>query len=86
MNKGREAFSQMGKRASMEARDRFEKEDKRCLNCNLPIAYEKRRQKFCSQSCSAKVGNCSDAALVARRKLTKECVCGVPIPRKRSYC
>lgn len=29
-----------------------------CLNCNTPLNYEKRNNKFCNKSCSAQYNNC----------------------------
>lgn len=35
----------------------YEENPKRCLYCGKPIVYEKRKCKFCNQSCSAKFNN-----------------------------
>jgi Zn finger protein HypA/HybF involved in hydrogenase expression len=52
-----------------------------CTCCNSPIAYEKRNNKFCSQSCSASFNNS------ARGRKTSSCLnCGKEIGEGGKYC
>lgn len=37
--------------------EEYDKNPKLCIQCNSPITYEKRRNKYCSHSCSAIVSN-----------------------------
>jgi hypothetical protein len=43
-----------------------------CANCNNALVYDKRKNKFCSSSCSAKVGNLGRVVSESHRKKTSE--------------
>ena len=45
------------KEQSQKAREKFFSLGKNCLQCHIPITYEKRRNSFCSHSCAASFSN-----------------------------
>lgn len=45
------------KLAKQKRVDEYNTNPRQCLECNVSIMYEKRHNKFCSQSCSAKYTN-----------------------------
>lgn len=49
--------------------DDWNNNPKLCLQCALPIVYEKRRNDFCSQSCGAKYHNLSQGHILAENKI-----------------
>lgn len=62
--------------------DIYEESPKTCGGCQLPLRFEKRQNKFCSQSCAASFNN-------SRRKLRagEKCYCGEALKRGSStYC
>lgn len=67
----------------MERIENYNKNPKLCFQCESPIIYEKRNNKFCSSSCSATHNN-------TLRKESKKCEnCGnefVPNRRSKKYC
>jgi hypothetical protein len=50
-------------------RKKYEESPKLCKKCNQPISYEKRRNSFCSHSCSASFNNVGVNRHKNRRKL-----------------
>lgn len=45
------------KKKSEERKKEYNKNPKRCLNCEDPIGYDKRWNKFCSRSCAISLNN-----------------------------
>lgn len=66
----------------MTAKEKYELNPKKCESCNNNIPYEKKVNKYCGHSCSAKVTN------VKRAKFNKQCLnCDNNIQgRGKKYC
>lgn len=61
----------------------YDKSPKLCVSCKKSISYEKRRNDFCSQSCSASYNN------LGKRKIVKKeyiCACGNKKYQKAISC
>jgi hypothetical protein len=55
--KARHILDEMRQEKSRKVREEYEANPKQCLNCGEVSPYEKRRNKFCSQSCAATYNN-----------------------------
>lgn len=53
---GKKALEALAKIKKQKIED-YNKKPARCTNCNSPLDYEKRKNKFCSKSCSASYNN-----------------------------
>jgi len=69
-------------RQKTEARERHS--GKTCLCCGVPIPYERRRNKFCSRSCSAAHSNRGCSRHPPRP--TPLCLCAKPAKPGDTYC
>jgi hypothetical protein len=71
---------------SRNARETYESDPKICPACNEVIPYEKRRNNFCSQSCSASYNN--QGVLRVKTTNPKNCAsCGHPKEKRHNkYC
>ncbi len=77
----------LGSQVLMAAKARrveeYNKNPKRCLKCDTPIAYEKKREsKFCSSSCSASFTQRGTKRDAATKKKIREALRGKPSPYK----
>lgn len=79
---GAEKSKPIQKRLKQERIERYNKNSKVCINCGKPLPYEKRQNKFCSQSCNAIYNN------YKRQKQVKFCKnCGKPLKsRQQTFC
>jgi len=50
-------FQKQREKLSKKAKENFEIQNKQCIECGKPIPFEKRFNKFCCQSCSARNSN-----------------------------
>jgi len=50
-------LDEMRQEKSRKVREEYEANPKQCLNCGEVFPYERRRNKFCSQSCAASFNN-----------------------------
>lgn len=66
----------------------YNKNPKRCAQCNNPLEYDKRKHKFCSHSCAATYNNCGRERKHEKIQCSLICfVCGKPRNRNTSkYC
>ncbi|MDX1993356.1 MAG: DUF2116 family Zn-ribbon domain-containing protein [bacterium] len=81
--KTKEQLDAQRQAASDRARQRHEENSPKCLNCGAPIEYENRRNKFCSQSCSATYSNQRRIRNTIRSRV---CSCGNPKELANKYC
>lgn len=68
---------------SLQVIEKYESNPKNCLNCGEKISYEKRRNKFCSQSCAAIQNNLGVTRYIKRSRF---CSCGKPKKLQNKYC
>lgn len=74
-------------RGTMTAYDLYSASPKRCTHCGVSIPYNKRANKFCSSSCSAKHNNPKTTGKRSWSKRKPCIVCGTMCARpNRLYC
>lgn len=56
--------------------EQYNKNPNVCLECNVPLIYEKRKSKFCSRSCSASYNNRKIGCRNNGQKQLECCKCG----------
>ena len=80
--KSKEKFDLVREERANKARQKYEENKKLCLSCSCEISYEKRQNKFCSQSCSATYNN------LKKNKKVSICLnCDAELyGKKRTYC
>jgi Zn finger protein HypA/HybF involved in hydrogenase expression len=76
-------LKQQGEERTRRTFDEYEANPKHCLFCGEKIAFEKRRGKFCNQSCSASYNN---RGVTRHIKGSKICSCGNPKKVTNKYC
>lgn len=76
-------LKELGRLRSQQAREAYEANPKRCLQCGVVLPFEKRRGKFCSHSCSAQYNN---RGVSRNFKYSNVCSCGNPKKRHNKYC
>lgn len=81
--KTKDQLNQHAKKRSQKARQEYEANPKFCLTCSEKIAYEKRRNDFCSKTCSAIRNN---TGVTRHIKGSKICQCGKPKKPHNKYC
>ncbi|GAB4516412.1 MAG: hypothetical protein OHK0046_21770 [Anaerolineae bacterium] len=81
--KSKEKLSALHATRDEEARVEYSASPAYCLNCQKEILFEKRRNKFCSKSCSASYSNSRRASISQKSKL---CECGKPKKITNKYC
>lgn len=63
----------------------YESSPKQCAGCGNPLSYDKRKNKFCSSSCSATTNNALSSKGTNNQNARKPCLgCGNPV--MRTYC
>lgn len=65
------------------ARARYDADPKRCPKCGGVLAFEQRRNRFCSQSCAASFRN---MGVTRHSKHSQLCACGKPKKRQNKWC
>lgn len=61
---------QAGIKKRLKRKAEYEKQPKLCVNCADPLDYDKKRNKFCSKSCSAKYNNTGRVVTDTTRRKT----------------
>lgn len=74
------------KKRNLEKRKNYLNNPKLCKECKSPISYEKRKNTFCSMSCSASFNNVNKPKKIS--KIKRYCrYCGEPIYKKNNvFC
>jgi hypothetical protein len=81
--KSKELNLERGRQRTQKAIDEYEANPKFCLFCETKLPFEKRRGKFCNQTCSAKHNN---RGVTRHIKGSKICQCGKSKKPHNKYC
>lgn len=84
--KVKDKFKEQIEKKKANAIKNFEKENKHCPVCDFKISFEKRYNKFCSQSCSAIFNNASKKLLPKRKRTDCACCMGPVYKPVNKFC
>lgn len=76
----------IGKEKSYKLREKYEANPKKCLFCETPISYEKKRNKYCNASCAATVNNSLYPKRTSAGKRGLCLHCGGELAYGKKYC
>lgn len=75
------------RRLAIERRERYNRVPQLCERCKVSIPFDKRRNKYCSQSCAAVVNNAGKNRHTGLPSVARLCVCGNTLSwRNGVYC
>jgi hypothetical protein len=77
------AFDEFQRQRAKIYRNDYEANPNLCLYCTKELPFEKRRNKFCNQSCSASYNNIGVTRHIKRSRV---CSCGKPKLLANKYC
>lgn len=70
-------------RKSQAVREQYAANPSKCLTCGTVMSFEKRRNRFCNQSCAAQYNN---RGVTRHIKSSRICQCGNPKKLRNKYC